>query len=447
MLLPMSTSDLNREHELLYKPLMSFLNTVQAVVDLDEALYAHRDVLTNVEELFVAEANRRFSSDLEEQHRDAAKIIHDAMHRISESTSLEQRAAEDLFEREGILEDLKSELLDLTSEPRDYWRYSAVWNRIRSRPSNFQLLRKSLLISAVSDFEVLISSVVRAQLSLRPEMMNVDENKYSLRDLEPFESITDFRSYRAEIFADSMLRGGLDEWISWFNRHKLSIPGVTEDAQQLHELFQRRHLLVHNGGIVNQYYLRKVPGAEGVQSGDSLEVTRPYLLQALDTLTSAGIVLTFAVWRKLTNASNLSEIGHRVPSHISYELLKADRNLVVESINPWFAEYAISPRDQIMARVNWWIARKRVHGLDHIREEVERWDVSTLANLYRLAKLALLNMDAEAYNLAQQLLSTNELSVEDWREWPLLEDLRAYEVNSTRDPVDRGLRPHDPTYP
>jgi hypothetical protein len=345
----------------------------------------------------------------------------------------ESGAVEEEFEKfqHSWTEGLRKGFEELTGDPEDYWRYGLVWDRIADRAPSSRLLRNSLLIGAVSDFEVLVSGLVRAFLALRPDIIRMAEQKYSISDLEPFSTLDEFREHCAENMADTLLRSGFDDWMDWFGkRHKIAVQGVTEDADELIEIFQRRHLLVHNGGVVNRFYLSKVGGDGAPKMGEKLGVCGAYLTKAVDELTVAGIKLSISLVRKLFSGQEGQDaISHRL-GHITYELLTAGSWSVVDRVNEWELTFVQRQSSRLMATVNRWIAQKRLFGTDHIRAEVEGWDTDTLSGRFRLAKLALLDENEEAYDLTKALSSGGEIARDDWRDWPLLEGLRAYEVNT-----------------
>jgi hypothetical protein len=414
-------------------PLSVFVTAMQAARELEDFIAENAGQISDVEAAFTSEATRRYPSVPIEQHQAAAALVHRKIHERMEALD---RVAEqgggkrDLdAARDAVLDGLRNEMLELTGQPEDYWRYSTVWSRVASRKDPTRVLRGSLLISVVSDFEVLVSNLVRAQLSAKPEILRSDERKYTFRELDAFASLEDFRAFCADKMAEGLLRGGLEDWLDWFGaRHKVDVPGVTDCPEEFQEIFQRRHLLVHNGGLVNGIYLAKMAGRQDLpKAGELLYVTRSYLLDALDVLTSAGIKLAVAVARKMTNeTSAFDRIDHKLTHHLMYDLLISGQNRVVQEVNGWHLTFVGNASSQFVIRVNRWVAMKRRLGTESIREEVESWDTQALAQRFRLVRLALLDRHEEAHALVKRLLDTDEIDNDDWQTWPVLEGTREY---------------------
>ena len=81
---------------------------------------------------------------------------------------------------------------------------------------------------------------------------------------------------------------------------------------------------------------------------------------------------------------------------------------------------------RLIVQVNKWIADRRILGMEAIKGEVENWQTSQLANRFKLAELALLGDHSKAYSMAIRMRQEKDLAENEWREWPLLEEVRAY---------------------
>lgn len=414
-------------------PLRSFLATLREVEDV-ETVVARRVVeLDSMEEAFVREAKRLYPGVPTEVHRRAAEIVHRKIHERMDRTEQLLRAG---VPEEGMqafaitwAEDLRAKLAIVRGDEYDFQRYAPVWNRARVKRPMGQILRNSLLTAAVSGFEVLVSGLVRAFLALKPEVLRQSDRKYLYSEVELFTTLDEFRDHCAEVTADNLLRGGFDEWMEWFSRrHKLAITGVTDSATELREIFQRRHLLVHNGGVVNRYYLSKLGEVDDPPDlGDKLWVTPDYLAKALDELTVAGVKLAASLLLKIASNEQDREIVHDELRHIAYELLCAERWSTSARLDEWHLSFLVDDSWRLVARVNLWVAQKRMWGVEYVRQDVECWNTETLASKYLLAKLALLDRNEDAYELVKRLILSNEINSDNWTNWPVLEGVRQYE--------------------
>jgi hypothetical protein len=130
--------------------------------------------------------------------------------------------------------------------------------------------------------------------------------------------------------------------------------------------------------------------------------------------------------RKLIPPKDHEHVADSLVNEAAYEFLRAGRWRVVVALTSAMADGCVSEYIRYIMRVNGWVARKRSEGIDAIRAELEAWEVSALAPRLKLARLALLNRTEEAHGLARTLLERDEIEQSDWRDWPLLDEVRQY---------------------
>lgn len=418
---------------LIFPRLHSFLESMRAIGDAEDFVNESARSLNSVEDAFVVQARRLYPGLDEAIHRRAAEYIHPKIHQhMNGMAELKAKKASQKTVNSWTASwerGVKEKFLELTGDADYFHKYARVWNTMGKVSTRSKLLRNSLLMAAVSDFEVLVSGLVRAFLALRPEILRSTDTRYTFSDLEPFSTLDDFRRHCAENVADGLLRGGFDEWMDWFQqKRKIKVAGVTEDANSLVEIFQRRHLLVHNGGVVNRYYRSKVSGDSLPHEGEVLEVSRTYLQQAIDELTVAGVKLALSLVMKIDSSpEKLEAVDHEI-GHIAFDFLTAESWQIAYDLNEWHLSFASKSSTQLIAKINMWVAQKNLNGSKAIALEVEGWDTATLSARYRLAKYALLDQHEKAYELVKSLLDSKDLEPDEWRGWPLLEGVRSYEA-------------------
>lgn len=333
-------------------------------------------------------------------------------------------------EFEAIIETAGREIDNLLDNPRGLSHLITVWGRTVGRPRRGPLLRAALLTTAVSGFEVLVSSTIRGFLTLRPAALRAFDAKYTLVDIEGFATIDEFRSSCIDRYTDSLMFGGFDDWIEWFAKRKIDCSDLIEKLDSMREIFQRRHVIIHNGSVVNRQYLLKLPNLDNPpELGTRVGVGKVYLNNALDTLTRFGILLGVRTARKLCGTKQ--EDNQRVDgliSDLAYTFLRAGHyQMVIDIITSELCNCTDAYRYQIM-QVNRWIALKEMNGIDSIRKEVEDWQTDVLTRKFALAQDALLERNKEAYKLGIELMKSGDIATEDWFTWPLLKGVREYEA-------------------
>jgi len=420
-------------------------------IRLGRALAAFRDLLEAVEELaaFAEEHVPQLDDELAVMKALIAKELPATAPEVIEATLpafsslfkkiIEAPEAVDVSETESddapvdAVDAPKSrwdDLLALFSDPKEVPSYIVSWARARNRTPRVSLLNDALLTTAVAGFEVLVAKTVREFFRLRPQALRTDEFRYSLSDIEGFQSLDEFRDSCAERISESLLRGGLDDWMEWFQKRlKISIADVSPNPVELREVFQRRHLLVHNGGEVNRLYLIKMEGmADPPELGDRLIVDSHYLQAAIDKLSVAGVLLISRVMRSVVATQGDRHPADGLVQDQAFESLQNGRHHITIALVDATLDSCLSDYLKLTMKVNRWIAIKEQRGLREIETEVRVWQTEALQPRFELAKLALLDQHEAALELGRKLIASSDLSIEEWTTWPLLTGVRGYEA-------------------
>jgi hypothetical protein len=289
--------------------------------------------------------------------------------------------------------------------------------------SPHQILNGSLLIVAVATFESLLARLVSVHLTRFPASMDGDEKEFSLTDLAKYDSLDDAREAAISSRVESFMRRGLDDWSRWSDRTlKLPLDQVVPDYSEFTEIFQRRHIIVHNGGRVSRLYLANTKD-ESVTLEEPLPVTDEYLVRSMRVLHLAGSALAVTAWQKWATPDEAAA-ARRTLTQYMYSHVKAGRWAVVRHFCGIVASVAGTESNRQVLQVNAWLARKRLEDTSAIRSEVEAWDTSAASVTFRLAKAALLDDFDAAIPLIEKAIGGHEVSVREVFSWPLLAEIR-----------------------
>lgn len=320
---------------------------------------------------------------------------------------------------------------------------------LRARRRRSTMAFNSLLVAAVGEFEALVSKCIQSYISQYPGKLNGSDRSFTFAEVTAFEDLEAFRSRAADLYAENVMRGSVDDWMKWFTTNlKVNSDEIAEDWDGLVEVFQRRHLLVHNGGVVNHIYrskVKKLPGDIDEQSvtgiATRVDVSRQYLQDAIAQLSATGLLLATRTTLKL--AAPDTAVRHPVAGLIadaSYEFLRDDRGreltIFSERVLPHCPEESI----RLLVQVNLWTHRKKLGGVDAVAGEVRKWDVRHCSQRFKIAKLALLDQHQEVWDMAQRLIKADELSEFEWATWPLFADTRSW-LESRSDTVQTVAAP------
>lgn len=159
------------------------------------------------------------------------------------------------------------------------------------------LLNQVLLIRSVSCFEVFLTECLKTVLQLEPQLFDhfVSEKgkkgtqvrKQKLKRKTLGEKIRVLKSFEEKIgFFESQI--GMD-----LVHHKFTL----DDLREVHE---RRHLLVHRDGIVDNKYLDKT-GNTHCSIGEHIETSNDYMENALKTVNQAALYVYMQLVEKFSN--------------------------------------------------------------------------------------------------------------------------------------------------
>ncbi|MFJ4549536.1 hypothetical protein ACIP4X_09935 [Streptomyces sp. NPDC088817] len=297
------------------------------------------------------------------------------------------------------------------------------------RPSRIDFLLESTVVSAVTSFEVLFSSLIASFLKVSPQaleaMSREKEREFSLRDLKGLSSIEEAVDLAISRRVDELMFGSVAEWRKFcIDKLNIKFEDLCSDWPAVQEIFQRRHVLVHAGGVASHRYVASVASAGrsvDVKVGKKLNTSEIYVHQTLDAIMSFGILLASSIGMKFAkeHESTILSSLHK----LTYTRLLAKQDELVKHLCTAGEKIAVGYDDQLLFKVNGWIALKRTDP-KAVALEMKQWDTSALEDRYKLAKMCLASQNDEALGLMKKMHSAESLSSEDVLEWPLFEELR-----------------------
>ncbi len=221
------------------------------------------------------------------------------------------------------------------------------------------------------------------------------------------------------------------EWIE--KRVELSIKDKNNIWGKYVEIFERRNLLTHTSGKVSPQYLAKCKAAgfdvSSVSLGSKLSVSENYLREAVVLLTEFGIKLIQVVWRKILP----SEIAEAVESldGAAFNLIERRRYGTAASILKFGLEEVKEKGPDLVRKrmiVNYANAVKLDGDLDGALKIIDKEDWSASQLKFRVCVAAVKN-DVDAVSSLMKLsVESNELTLDNFKEWPVFMSLRSDQV-------------------
>ena len=136
-------------------------------------------------------------------------------------------------------------------------------------PVSGVLLRRSMLVSLVTFLEIFLEDTYK--------------NHYLCLGQSKVE---------AEKAANALMKGNWrDQKIANLQRIGLNFSAISKYSNEIFEIAQRRHLIVHNDGIVDENYNKYIPNRYNI--GDHLLVSTQYFQRAINTIHTFGFLLFY----------------------------------------------------------------------------------------------------------------------------------------------------------
>jgi hypothetical protein len=292
--------------------------------------------------------------------------------------------------------------------------------------SHHELLNESVVMSLVGYFEVLIADLMGAFYRLTPDAVTTDDKVLSIRELRSFNSINEALELVISRRVDDALRGGLYDWNKFFSRNfKIELQELVWDWPSWCEVFQRRHIIVHNAGVADRRYLSQIDWDAVTQhltkpkEGHQIDVGDEYVAYTLDLFEIAGEALVQGCWRKIEPADD-NRLLHL--HSVIYEALETKRWLVTEHLAAWGIQDETANESMHLVFIfNRWLAIKRQTRWSEVVDEVRKFDCSAKHPRFALTRASLLEDSDEFF----RLLPSATLSKSELDEWPILDEMRS----------------------
>ncbi|MFN7113413.1 MAG: hypothetical protein ACK4PK_03545 [Alphaproteobacteria bacterium] len=323
--------------------------------------------------------------------------------------------------------DGKKKIEALFSEIEDLNDFTSTLKKFSTRAHISSHLLETSLVSLVSHTEIFFSEILHEQYSQYPEaIVDSDEKRFSFKDLKKFKSLEDAQTSLIADAVEKVLRDNFDRWIHHLkSRMKLECVFIEENLHQIKEIFLRRNLFVHNGGVVNSIYLSGVSSSP-FKEGDRIKIDIKYLERSFDLIQAAFCLVAYELLsrRYIKQSEKMDEFFEGVnESIVSY--ISSKRYFVAEHI-ALFASKALASKNQnkLIFKINYWQAVKWQGRLSEVHDDIVNVDISGMVKSFALAKYALLDENDAFFKLLPEVLKKKEISLDNLMEWPLFNSIR-----------------------
>lgn len=283
-------------------------------------------------------------------------------------------------------------------------------------------LVNTTLVSLCSVIEVFVSGQLHLFFAKRPGAANLDEFQLSLSDLERYGAIEVARQSLVAKRVESVVRGSVEDWLDFLEKKmNLKSAAISDERMfRIVELFQRRNVLVHAGGLVNGIYLANVSKglSKDLKQGDEIVTTVDYLLEAISLCEAVFLLMAIELWRQLepNNEGRVQYVVDTAESHALLGRWALARELFDAVVNDKSALDA--PR--LFARLGALNCRLKT-GDVAAKDELIQMDLSSSAMQFELMRQAALGVESEVLKLTRRVLSEKQVEVSELRGWSFMQ--------------------------
>jgi len=249
-----------------------------------------------------------------------------------------------------------------------------------------EVMRESLIVRAVSQFEVLIVDTVWeiAKRSIEPFKQADKTLEYPQAKILSFKSIEEIQNEIITAECRQLTSQGFNYSRKYYEkRFGIYFSKCSVDITEIEELHERRHIIVHRGGKIDTKYQQRF--APQMETGSQLVTTDKYFQKAINNLTDLGEFILNCVdenW-SLTPRQLVKEISSI--SHVNSNDPILLRNDTVEFLEKYITE---NQRKEIVEPLAYWFKAKFKDKADmeaHLRASYtfsKDGDIHTLSEIF-----------------------------------------------------------------
>lgn len=285
-------------------------------------------------------------------------------------------------------------------------------------------LPAATLLSFVATFDTLIVDILGKLIRIDPERMIRSDQAVSAKAILESTSREDIISLliSEELYVFS--RGSHEEQERFIaSTFHVSIKEKWKRWPDYIEVFERRNLIAHGEKTFNRRYVdickrNNHKGSEELL-GKDVDLTTPYLRQALDVLVEFAILLCFSLWRKRSpddERQAFSSLNDAI-----FKLIANKRYVVASRV----AEYALSltsanvdDETRRMIIVNRASALRHNDDADGAAKVINQVDWSASSDLFKICRSAVLGNVDDVARLLPVLAKSEQLSAQAFKRWP-----------------------------
>jgi hypothetical protein len=307
------------------------------------------------------------------------------------------------------------------------------------------LMPGSFLVSLVSLFDAFLGDLIKTMFYKKPELLKKVFSLKKEENIEPerirylktlllkvFEckNVKDAKKFVIESEIAKRLEGKRTDLLQWLELliNKKDLSQNFPAWPRFIEITERRNLIVHCDGIVNEKYIDMCKSfdvlGKNISAGAKLSVTPKYFHESSQTIIEIGVELGHIIWRQILPGSEDVESANINLNDICFDLIKREEyQLALRLLD--FALMILGNQDPAGSDRLYFIVNKAqvLKWLNRSKEaraiiNSVKWENHDIK--FKLARAVLLDDFKEAANLMKRIGKNNpEISKKEYQDWPL----------------------------
>jgi len=311
----------------------------------------------------------------------------------------------------------------------------SIISKLEKKPTiqekNYEILTNGVFLMLNNYFEFLFADLLSYHYISNTQIIEEKNISISLNDLKNYSSIDE--AYNDFLFKEvekKLLDFNFEQIKSNFTKLGVSLSEELVDWSIINEIRERRHIIVHNNSIVNKKYLTKTENKYKFKISDKVKVNQDYLKKSISEIRLAGVLLTISCWGKWDNKTSTDAIGEIMQQ--SFDFLMQDKPVYAKKVCEYIESNIKPTNDEeddfiIKAKINHCIALKRLDDKTGLKKRLKTIRTLSMSPIFKIAKHLLSDEFKKAINIFEQAILVDDLTYEQYTEWPLFDEIREVE--------------------
>lgn len=302
--------------------------------------------------------------------------------------------------------------------------------RNRISPKNYEILSNSSFLMLNNYFEYLLTDLLSYYYHKYSNSLNEREFRLTLKEISEYESIDEMKKDLIIKEVESLIiEKSFEDLLNHFeNKLKIPLEKNLVKWENIIEIRERRHLIVHNSSKVNKKYILRTKNPYNLKIGDTVTIDKAYFINSLNTFKLAGYLLIFNCWGQW-DKDKINEVINEIMIQ-SFDNLKVKNYDIVSKICKYASIIIHKNEEQedclLRIKINYALALKRMKNPE-LKEVLNSFNIGTATPIFRVAHKILCDNFCDIESEIKKAVVLEELNLEQYLDWPIFDEIREIE--------------------